>query len=249
MAKDIQEKQAGEVALAAMFEEAVNDENLGAEDLALPFFRIYQGQEPFEIDGKKGDMYNSVTRDVVSGSEGARVIFCAYQKRFIEWAPRGSGTGAPKNIFEPHEPRPKTERDKQTNKDMVVQGNGNYIEETHQHFCLILNDDGTADNVLIVMTSTQLKKSRKLNSMMKAQKMRGKDGIYTPARFCYVCHLKTVFEKNNKGDWYGWEPSIEGPVQDADLFQQAKSFNESITAGEINIKHESDEVPEEEHVF
>ena len=83
MAKDIQEKQTGEVALAAMFEEAVNDENLGAEDLALPFFRIYQGQEPFEIDGKKGDMYNSVTRDVVSGAEGARVIFCAYQKRFI----------------------------------------------------------------------------------------------------------------------------------------------------------------------
>jgi len=249
MAKDIQEKQTGEVALAAMFEEAVNDENLGAEDLALPFFRIYQGQEPFEIDGKKGDMYNSVTRDVVSGAEGARVIFCAYQKRFIEWAPRGAGTGAPVNIFEPHEPRPKTERDKETNKDMVVDGDGNYIDETHQHFCLVLNDDGTADNVLIVMTSTQLKKSRKLNSMLTSQKMKGKDGVYTPARFCYVCHLKTVPESNGKGGWYGWELSIEGPVQDADLFQQAKSFNESITAGDINIKHESDEVPEEEHVF
>ena len=85
--------------------------------------------------------------------------------------------------------------------------------------------------------------------MMKAQKMRGKDGMYTPARFCYVCHLKTVPESNGKGGWYGWELSIEGPVQDADIFQQAKSFNESITAGDINVKHESDEVPEEEHVF
>ena len=53
MAKDIQEKQTGEVALAAMFEEAVNDENLGAEDLALPFFRIYQGQEPFELTARR----------------------------------------------------------------------------------------------------------------------------------------------------------------------------------------------------
>ena len=249
MAKDIQEKQAGEVALAAMFEEAVNDENLGAEDLALPFFRIYQGQEDFEIDGKKGDMYNSVTRAVVPGAEGARVIFCAYQKRFIEWAPRGSGTGAPKNIFEPHEARPRTERNKETNKDMVVGGDGNYIDETHQHFCLILNDDGTADNVLIVMTSTQLKKSRKLNSMLTSQKMKGKDGVYTPARFCYVGNLKTVPESNGKGGWYGWEVSIEGPVQDADLFQQAKSFNESIPAGDINVKHESDEVREEKHAF
>ncbi len=249
MAKDIQEKQTGDVALAAMFEEAVNDENLGAEDLALPFLKIYSGQEDFEIDGKKGDLFNTVTNAVYPGAEGVRVIFCAYQKRLIEWAPRGSGTGAPVNIFEPHEERPKTERDPDTNKDMVVGGNGNYIEETHQHFCLVLSDDGTADNVLVIMKGTQLKKSRKLNSMLTSQKMKGKDGVYTPARFCYVCNLKTVREENAKGNWHGFEVSIEGPVQEADLFQQAKSFHESITAGDINIKHESYEVQEEKHAF
>ena len=249
MAKDIQEKQAGEVVLAAMFEEARNDENLGADDLALPFLKIYSGQEDFEIDGKKGDLFNSVTNEVYPGSEGVRVIFCAYQKRFIEWAPRGSGSGAPKNIFEPHEERPKTERDKKTNQDMVVGGDGNYIDETHQHFCLVLSDDGTADNVLVIMKGTQLKKSRKLNSMFKSQKMKGKNGVFNPARYCYVCKLKTVREENAKGNWHGFELFIEGPVEDADLFQQAKSFHESITAGDINIKHESDEVREEKHAF
>lgn len=249
MAKDIQEKQAGEVVLAAMFEEAVNDENLGADDLALPFLKIYSGQEDYEIDGKKGDMYNSVTNAVYPGSEGVRVIFCAYQKRFIEWAPRGSGTGAPVNIFEPHEERPKTERDPDTNKDMVVGGDGNYIEETHQHFCLVLNDNGTADNVLITMKATQLKKSRKLNSMLLNVIMSGKQGPFNPARFCSICNLKTIKEENSKGNWYGWEPSVEGFVEDEGLFQQAKSFHESITAGDINIKHESDEVREEKHAF
>tara|TARA_S200000501_G_C20806002_1_gene736172 strand:+ start:275 stop:1024 length:750 start_codon:yes stop_codon:yes gene_type:complete len=249
MAKDIQEKQAGEVVLAAMFEEARNDENLGADDLALPFLKIYSGQEDFEIDGKKGDLFNSVTNEVYPGAEGVRVIFCAYQKRFIEWAPRGSGSGAPKNIFEPHEERPKTERDEKTNQDMVVGGDGNYIDETHQHFCLVLNDDGTADNVLVIMKGTQLKKSRKLNSMFKSQKMKGKNGVFNPARYCYVCKLKTVREENAKGNWHGFELFIEGPVEDADLFQQAKSFHESITAGDINIKHESDEVREEKHAF
>ena len=239
MAKDIQEKQAGEVVLAAMFEEAVNDENLGADDLALPFLKIYSGQEDYEIDGKKGDMYNSVTNAVYPGSEGVRVIF---------WAPRGSGTGAPVNIFEPNAERPKTTRD-EFNKDMVVDGDGNYIEETHQHFCLVLNEDGTADNVLITMKATQLKKSRKFNGMLTAQRMVGKNGTFTPARFCYVCNLKTIKEENSKGNWHGWEMSIEGPVEDADLFQQAKSFHESITAGDINIKHESDEVREEKHAF
>ena len=56
-------------------------------------------------------------------------------------------------------------------------------------------------------------------------------------------------EENAKGNWHGFEVSIEGPVQEADLFQQAKSFHESITAGDINIKHESDEVQEEKHAF
>ena len=72
-------------------------ENIGTEDLALPFLKVLSRQDPVldDLDAKAGDIYNTVTNEVYSGKEGVRVIPCAFQKRFIQWAPRGSGSGAP----------------------------------------------------------------------------------------------------------------------------------------------------------
>jgi hypothetical protein len=83
---------------------------------------------------RKGDIYNTVTGDIYKGKEGVRVIPCAYQRRFIEWAPRGQGSGAPVNIFSPDEDRPRTERSRDDNREYVVGGNGTYVEDTQQHF-------------------------------------------------------------------------------------------------------------------
>ena len=48
------------------------------------------------IDAKAGDIYNTVTGEWYKGGEGIKVVPCAYQRRFLEWMPRGSGSGAPK---------------------------------------------------------------------------------------------------------------------------------------------------------
>ena len=52
-------------------------------------------------------------------------------------APRGQGTGAPQAIYTPQEKRPETKRD-ETDNDYIVGGDGEYIEETHQHFVTLL---------------------------------------------------------------------------------------------------------------
>ena len=215
-------------------------ENMGQEDLALPFLKILSGLDPIldeREDARKGDIYNTVTGQVYKGKEGIRVIPCAYQRRFIQWAPRGSGTGAPINVFTPEDNLPKTERSKEDNRDYVVGGNGDYIDETHQHFVIVLNDDGSAETALIAMKSTQLKKSRKWNSMMASRQMQGKNGPFTPPRFSHIYHLKTLQEENSKGSWHGWEMSVEGVVTDMGLYQRAKSFSESIMAGDVTVKH------------
>ena len=250
MAKSIQEKQAQELTIVdvAMFEQDAMQESLGVDDLALPFLKVISGMEDYETGGKKGDIYNTVTSEVYSGADGIRIIPCAYQRRFIEWAPRGAGSGAPINIYEPGQQRPDTERD-DNNRDMVVGGDGNYIEETHQHFCLLLNSEDLAENVLITMKSTQLKKSRKLNSMIASRVMKGANGTFTPPRFSHIYHLKTVPESNSKGNWYGWEMSVDSQVSDASLYAQAKSFADSITAGDVTVKHETDEAQETNHAF
>lgn len=225
-------------------------ENIGQEDLALPFLKVLSRQDPTLDDledARAGDIYNTVTGEVFKGKEGIRVIPCAYQRRFIEWAPRGSGSGAPLNIFSPDEERPRTERSKEDNKEYVVGGNGSYIEETHQHFVIILSPDGSSSTALVAMKSTQLKKSRKWNSMVAGRTMMGKNGPFTPPRFSHVYMLKTLSEENSKGSWHGWEISLDGVVDDMAVYRQAKQFAESITRGEVEVKHaqEGEGAPED----
>jgi hypothetical protein len=231
---------------AAMFEADAGRgmENMGQEDLALPFLKVLSGNDPVLDENetaRKGDIYNTVTGAIFKGKDGVRVIPCAYQRRFIQWAPRGSGTGAPVAIYEPQDGRPRTERSPEDNKDYVVDSNGEYIEETHQHFVVLINEDGSHETALIAMKSTQLKKSRKWNSMMASRSMMGLNGPFTPPRFSHIYHLKTIQEENSKGSWHGWEMSVEGPIQDVLLYQRAKSFADSITAGDVVVKHTDDE--------
>ena len=248
MTKEVAEKKSAEIIPfdPSLFEQdqGLGLENMGQEDLALPFLKVLSRQDPILDDlenAKPGDIYNTVTGDIYKGKEGVRVVPCVYQRRYIEWAPRGTGSGAPLNIFTPDEKRPKTERSSDDNREYVVGGNGSYIEETHQHFVMILNEDGTQQTALITMKSTQMKKSRKWNSMIQSRVMNGKNGAFTPPRFSHVYHLKTVSEENSKGSWHGWEISLEGPIQEPNIYQNAKSFAQSIMKGEVNVKHESEE--------
>jgi len=230
----------------AMFEADAGGglQDLGQEDLALPFLKVLSGNDPVldvNEEARKGDIYNTVTGALYKGKTGIRVIPCAYQRRFIQWAPRGVGSGAPTAIYEPNDARPKVERSKDDNKDYVADGSGEYIEETHQHFVVLLAEDGSMETALIAMKSTQLKKSRKWNSIMASRSMMGANGPFTPPRFAYIYDLKTIGEENSKGSWHGWEMSVEGPVSDAHMYTRAKEFASSITAGDVVVKHSDEE--------
>ena len=229
----------------AMFEADAGGglQDLGQEDLALPFLKVLSGNDPVldvNEEARKGDIYNTVTGALYKGKTGIRVIPCAYQRRFIQWAPRGVGSGAPTAIYEPNDARPKVERSKDDNKDYVADGSGEYIEETHQHFVVVLKEDGSSETALIAMKSTQLKKSRKWNSMIQSVTMQGKNGPFTPPRFSHVYKIKSIAEENSKGSWHGWEMSREGPVQEAAVYGQAKSFSESVLSGDVVVKHENE---------
>lgn len=220
--------------------------NMGQDDLALPFLKILSGLDPLldELDhAKRGDLYNTVSGQVYKGKDGIRVIPCAYQRRYIQWAPRGSGSGAPTAIYETQQECPKVQRSKDDNKDYVVGGDGEYIEETHQHFVLILSEDGSVETALIAMKSTALKKSRKWNSMMSSITMQGKNGPFTPPRYSQVYLMKTVQEENSKGSWHNWEMTREGPITDGAVYKRAKDFYDSINSGDVVVKHQDDTAP------
>ena len=226
-----------------MFEADANQGvgNLTHEDLALPFLKIL-GQLSPEVnkrDGKyvqgaePGMIYNSVTGELFDGEKGIEVVPCHYKLEYIEWQDRGEGSGAPVAIHPSHSDiMTKTTRDA-SYKDRLP--NGNYIEKTASHFVVVLGN--TPSTALIAMKSTQLKISRKWNSMMVSIKMKGKNGMFTPASYSHTYKLRTTQQSNDKGTWFGWEVSKIGPVQDSALYQQAKSFADSVSKGDVKVKH------------
>jgi len=217
---------------------------IGQEDLALPFLKIL-GQLSPEVnkrDGKyvegaePGMIYNSVSGDLYDGVKGIDVIPCFYKLEYIEWKDRGEGLGAPVAIYDSSSDIMSKTTPDANYKDRLP--NGNYIEKTASHFVIVSGD--SPSTALISMKSTQLKISRKWNSMMSGIKMKGANGMFTPASFSHIYKLKTTQMSNDKGTWFGWEVSKIGPVTDKGLYDQAKSFSDSISKGAVKAKHGED---------
>ena len=218
--------------------------NVSQQDLALPFLKILAQLSP-EVnkrDGKyvegaeAGMIYNSVTGELHNGVEGINVIPCFYKLEYLEWKDRGEGLGAPVAIYPSSSDILSKTKPDANYKDRLP--NGNYIERTASHFVIILGD--SPSTALISMKSTQLKISRKWNSMMNGLKLKGKNGLYTPASFSHIYRLKTTQMSNDKGTWFGWEVSKVGPVTDSQAYQQAKTFSENISKGNVKAKHGDD---------
>ena len=226
-------------------------ENLTADDQSIPFLKIAAKADE-EIGAKEGDAFNSVTGVVYSRETDIKIVPVYFEPAWIEWAPRGQGTGGPVNIFKSEKEAPQTERNEDF-KDMVVGGNGNYIEYTHQHYCLILDTESmTTTSALVSMKSTQLKKSKKLNTMVMSQVLQGSKGPFNPPRFAYIYNFKTIPESNNKGDWHGWSISLDRMLNmenetEMGIYATAKMFRNAIAAGDVEVKHEQDGESGEDH--
>ena len=77
--KNVAEEGSKEIAVfnPAMMEQdaGAGMENMGAEDLALPFLKVLSGNDPVldeNEDARKGDIYNTVTGILHKGKEGVR---------------------------------------------------------------------------------------------------------------------------------------------------------------------------------
>ncbi|MDB4343159.1 hypothetical protein OAA26_00380 [bacterium] len=240
----VTEKKEGALA-ANLFEADANQgtQNISQEDLALPFLKIL-GQLSPEVnkrDGKyvegaePGKIINTVTNALY---DTINVIPVFYKRQYIEWQDRGTtGSGAPVAIHDADSDIVNQTTRGKDYKDRLP--NGNYLDNTASHFVLTVGDNPST--ALISMKSTQLKVSRKWNSMMMGIKMQGKNGLFTPPTYSHIYKLSTTQMSNDKGTWFGWDVSKVGPVENADLYGTAKAFAESVGKGEVQAKHGTEE--------
>ena len=225
--------------------------NIKQEDLALPFLKVL-GQLSPEVNtrdakyvkgAQPGMIINTVTAELFDGEKGIEVLPVYYKRQYIEWQDRGESKGAPVHIYDAGDDIPKTTRDKSF-KDRLA--NGNYLENTVSHFVVLLGK--TPTTALISMKATQLKISRKWNSMMMGIKMQGKNGLFTPPTYSHIYKLKTVQQSNDKGTWFGWDVSKVGPITDKGIYAIAKGFSGNVAKGAVVAKH-GESQPKDEAPF
>ena len=69
---------------------------------------------------------------------------------------------------------------------------------------------------------------------MLGLKLKGANGLFTPPSYSHVYTLKTIAESNNLGEWFGWDITRVGPVED-ETYQELVSHANSggpVTYGE-----------------
>ncbi len=227
-------------------------QGVGTEDLSIPFLTIIQSNSP---QRKKGDakhipgadegmVFNTVSGKLYkTPDEPIYVVPVAFEKKYLRWADREDGGGL-KGTYGPNDPiLQQVKRDPNKPARLALE-DGTYLSPTSEHFLFVVDPKTwTFERAVVSMTSTQLKKSRKWNTIMHERKLRTSDGRpYTPPTFATVYVLRTVYEKNDQGSWYGWaiEPyseadNVNGLVRNREVYEAAKAFNKSVHEGSVKV--------------
>jgi hypothetical protein len=240
----------------------VGMEEMDQQDLMIPRLSILQSMSPQvnKRDGQyveganAGDIFNTVSRTVVSGEKGILAVPIKYRRALIEWKPRASGGGFVRDHGNDNAVLEDCDQDKETFRHITK--DGNEIITTAEYYVFIIN--GSYEPALLSMAGSQLKKARRWNSMTNQLKLMKPDGsgFFNPAMFYSGYQLTTVPEENDKGNWYGWDIEmlhgenggiIKNIPNGSDIYMAARSFKETIQKG--SVKTAPHETPTEEEAF
>jgi len=219
-------------------------QEMKAEDMSIPFLRILAQLSPqvnkrdgaYVQGAEAGDIYHTVENRVFKGDEGVIVVPCYVSHRYVEWRPREKGGGYVAS-YHPEDPVVKTAYRSDRGNDVLP--NGNMLVNTYQYFVLLITSDGP-QRCMVAMSSSQVQRAKKWNTVLQAQTARGSKGLFTLPIFTYMYRMRTTQQQNDKGSWYGWDITKEGTV-DVETFQLADDFRLAVRDGDVKVRPQEDE--------
>lgn len=234
-------------------------EGVTQEAFAIPFLSVLQKSSPqvdedsgAKIEGAKaGMLFNSVSGKMWDGKTGIIIVPCAYRRVFLRWGPRsGEGSGfkgevAPELVAKMRDSGQIVELEGRLYAPLadgtVSEKRCDRFSDTRNHYVILLDEDtGFFTTALLSLTSTQIKKSRVLMSMLAEVKMRRADGsVFTPPTFANMVRITTVPESNDKGTWHGVKFEMAGPVKSSDVVAAARTFWQSVSKGNVAANYEA----------
>ncbi|QVJ12908.1 hypothetical protein [Pseudomonas phage PSA20] len=225
-------------------------ENQTSDDYSIPFLQILQALSPQlqENDSlRQGMILNTVTGEVWDGKKGIAFVPATTQHVYVEWKPRDAGGGfvgihEVNSDLVNHAKAASSEYGKYSTPD------GNELIETFYVYGIALDDDGNASEAVLAFSSTKIKKYKGWMTKAKTIQIPLPDGRRIPAPlFAHRYRLKTVSEKNNKGQFFNWDAiAFDGEnaqqarlLPDDPLFQAAVSIKSMIEQGKARAAYES----------
>ena len=222
--------------------EGQGNEYVTARDTKLPIIKLLYASSPvlndrdprFDESANLGDIWSETSGRVWKGRTGFLVAPCLFINTFNECKDKGESTGRPVKIHTDPAIMSETKRDAE-GKDRLP--NGNYVEDTGNHFVYILDENyNVVEQALITMKSTQKKKSKMWNSMIGSRRAKGKKGFYNPPSFSQVYKLATTKESSKDYVWTGWVVEfvdLMTPDKHLKTLEATQSFYKSAMTSDI----------------
>lgn len=223
-------------------------EEFNAKTMAPSFFRVLQTNSP-EVDeahanfvngAKAGMLFNTVTKELFDGKEGAIVIPCHFQRKQLRWAPRGSAQSYKGEVTEVEAAEARAanklveyeNRWYFTDDGKVDDKKNDRLVDTRIHYVLIVDKDGGVKRAIFPLASTSIKPSSVWNAMQADRKITvGGKMITEPAMFnAYT--VTTVRKSNDKGAWY--IPNFTWLRRnDSNLLRLGGEFHDALVSGAV----------------
>lgn len=219
-------------------------ESMDRKDFMIPRLSILQSgspqvkkaeQDKYIKGAEEGMICDVLNSRIFSGEQGVLVIPCSYRRTNIEWKPNRGGFvadhGADDKLLETCTKDPE--------KGAMVLPNKNILQVTAEYFVLVVNPDGTTAPFVLSMSGSQLKKSRRWNTMINQLRVPKADGTgtFNPAMFYRAYRLQTVPESNDKGAWFSWQIVSEEDVLKLrggeEIYLAARALRQSVATGEV----------------
>jgi hypothetical protein len=233
----------------------VGTENFGRDDLQIPRITILQDmsdqvkkKQPAYIEGAEpGMICDLVNARIFDGDEGIVVLPFAYRRTHLEWKPNRGGFVAD------HGPDGKIlEETTKDDQGRNILKNKNIINVHAEYFVFLLEDDGKFSPFVISMAGTQLKHSRRWNTMINQQRVPVPGGDAPAPMFYRSYRLTTQPESNDKGSWFAWSIAPDKAVTDEefqngiDIYRAAKQFRTSVAEGKVKAAPPTEQTPSAE---
>ena len=213
-------------------------ENITTEDMQIPFIRIIQAlspqlqkDDPLYIKGaEQGDIFNTVSQEIYKQDEGITLVPAFFEKKFLEFQLRSSGGGFVRELAADDKDITMTSREG----TIEMLPNGNELVRTHQHLVIAKSADGTIAPSVLDMKKTQLKVSRRWNTLKNSARL--PSGALMPI-YGTAWQLTTVLEANDQGKWFNYKldrinnvtPEIEK------MMLEARNMYQGVSKGEVKM--------------